>query len=236
MELLWTVLYGVSLGIFILTLVFLIVRQYRKNKFYKSFHQDDLFKTDKEGGSNNGYYYTSAETRGYIRRYVIRRNIYEKSLICNYDHEYKEITYFVMCYDFRKKVRDVLEITERNTSKTSKIIPLDERTKFVNIYIKKVDGKEINGRIIRPLTAPKIRLFAFFSSICVFTFLFVLAHTMVYFIAPTHRRQFYNSVIYYIIIGSAFLIALIYFFLVLISYRKKNSKTKEGGTIEYEYF
>ena len=133
-------------------------------------------------------------------------------------------------------MRDVLEITERNTSKTSKIIPLDDRTKYVNIYVKKVDGKEINGRIIRPIPAPKIRLFAFFSALCIFTFLFTLSHVMIYFISPIHRRQFYNSVINYIIIGSAFGIALIYFILVLVCYRKKNSKTKEGGSIEYEYF
>ena len=236
MELFWEILSAVSLGIFVLTFIFLCVRQYRKNKFYKSFHHDELFKTDKEGGSNNGYYYTSAETRGYIRRYVIRKNIYEKSLICNYDHEYTEVTFFVVCYDFRRKVRDVLEITERDTTKTSKIIPLDERTKYVNIYIKKVDGKEINGRIIRPIPAPKIRLWAFFSSLCIFTFLFTLSHVLIYFISPLHRRQFYNSVINYIIIGTAAVIALIYFFLVLICYRKKNSKTREGGSIEYEYF
>lgn len=232
---LWNTLCIISAIMLVGCIVILIVFNFRKNVYYKPYEADELYKKTIDQGIKNYIYSTHAETKEYIKRYVIRRSAYDNSVICNFNKNYSEITYFIIQYKRRNKVLSVTEVTERNTNNSSKIIAISKKCKNVNIIVKNVEGLELNTRMILPLSTAKIRLYSLFSSVAFLSALFVIRHLLVIIICYYFSKTFLESIYNYISILAIFGFSLAYYVLSVLSLRKKSAKSRNGGALEYDF-
>lgn len=232
---LWNTLCLISAIAFIGCIVILLVFNFRKNVYYKPYEADELYKKTIDQGVKNYIYSTHAETKEYIKRYVIRKSAYDNSVICNFNKNYSQITYFVIQYKRNNKVLSVTEVSERNTNNSSKIIAISKKCKNVNIVVKSVEGLELNTRMILPLSTAKIRLYSLFSSLAFLSILFVIRHLLVLIICYYYSKTFFESIYNYISIIAIFGFALAYYALSAISLRRKSAKSRNGGALEYDF-
>lgn len=232
---LWNTLCIVSAVVFVLAILILIVFNFRKNVYYKPYEADELYKTTIDAGVKNYIYSTHAETKEYIKRYVIRKSAYDNSIICNFNKNYEQITYFVIQYSRRNKVLSVTEVTERKTNNSSKIITISKRCKNVNIVVKSVEGLELNTRMILPLSTAKIRLFSLFSTLAFLSALFVVRHLLVTIICYYYSKTFFETIYNYISLIAIFGFSLAYYVLSVLTLRKKSAKSRNGGALEYDF-
>lgn len=226
----------IALAVFAFALLVLMLFRFRKNYYYKAFVQDDNFKTDKVGGTKNKYYLVVSDTKKYIKRYVIRKSVYENSFICNFNAPYKSITYFLVCYGLGKKVLEVIQVTEKNTNNSSKIIALSRACRNVNIIIRDVDGLELNTKAIKPLPIRKIKLFSLFSGLALMSGLYVVRHIALELILGKYCKPYLDGIYNLIGIGAILLITIIYYCMCVSTMRKRNCKNRNGGALEYEFF
>lgn len=232
---LWNTLCIVSAIVFVVAILILIVFNFRKNVYYKPYEADELYKTTIDAGVKNYIYSTHAETKEYIKRYVIRKSAYDNSIICNFNKNYEQITYFVIQYSRRNKVLSVTEVTERKTNNSSKIITICKRCKNVNIVVKSVEGLELNTRMILPLSTAKIRLFSLFSTLAFLSALFVVRHILVIIICYYYSKTFFETIYNYISLIAIFGFSLAYYVLNVLTLRKKSAKSRNGGALEYDF-
>ena len=233
---LWNSLFLISIGLFIVLVALLFVFRFRKNVYAKPFTEDELFDSKNENGIKSYYHFTSLETRKYIKRYVFRKSPYQRNVICNFTDDYKVISYFIVAYSKRKKVVDVVEVTEKPYGLSSRVISVNKNAEYVNVFVKRVDGVEINTNIIRPIPVRKIKYFTTLASLAIFTFLFAIRHLIILVLGGLHAKEFLYGVYNYIAIGISLLISLAYWVTARISLRKKNHQNRRGGTHEYEFF
>lgn len=233
---LWRVLAAVSAGLMILIFVLLKVKKITKNFYYHSFMVDDLLEESKQNDSTNRVYAPKSNTRKYVKRYVISDTKVDKCLLCNFTKKYSSISYYVVGINKKQRVCEVLKVTETNTGATSRIIGLSRKTKYVNIVVRSVDSEEINSQVIRPLSKAKIQVYSLLTSFFLFTVLFTIRHVLIELICRYSSIYFLNSIYNLSIIGAIAVVTIIYYFLCLIRYRKKNLKNRNGGALEYEYF
>ena len=232
----WRISVIVALGIFLICLFILGVFKFRKNLYYKAFVQDDNFKTDKVGGTKNKYFLVLSDTKKYIKRYVIRKSVYENSFICNFNKQYKSITYYIVCYGFGRRVIEVIKVTEKNTNNSSKIIALKQACKNVNIVIRDVDGLLLNTNVIKPLPLKKIKLFALYSGIALMCGLYIVRHIALEIILGQYCKPYLDGIYNLISIVVILLISLAYYFMSVSTMKKRNCKNRNGGALEYEFF
>jgi hypothetical protein len=167
---------------------------------------------------------------------VFRKSPYQRNVICNFCNDYKIISYFIVAYSKKKKVIDVVEVTEKPYGLSSRVISVNRKAEYVNVFVKRVDGVEINTNVIRPLPVRKIKYFTIFSSLALFSILFALRHLVILLLGGLHAKDVFNSMTNYISIAVVFGLSFIYLVFTTISLRKKNHLNRRGGTNEYEFF
>lgn len=233
---LWRTLSLIAFILLVLIILLLIFEGFLKNRYFHEFKKDELLKKTKSVNSKNLIFFTSGETRKYIKRYVLCRTAYDKYVICDFNDKYKFISFYIILYNWRNKAIAVYDITENDTAKTSKIISVTNNCKFVNIVIKKVDDLEINTNVIKPLTTRKIQLFSFFQSIAIFLGLFVANQLIIELFGGPFKRIYLDGIYNYIAIFLMAIISIINYVVTSKALRKKNSKYTSGGSLEYEFF
>lgn len=232
---LWRILCLASAAVVFLGVIILLCSRLLKNKYYFSYHEDELIKTEKTSNSKNSLYFTSGETKKFIKKYVICKSAYDRYLICNYAKEFNEIIFYVIQYTARKKVAVVLRVEQCCTEKSSKIIALHKNCAYVNVIIGSADGTEINSSVIRPLPKSKIRLSAAIKSMLLFAGLFVVRHAIIELFGGIYIKQYLDNFLNYAAIAGSFLLAVISYFVTVLCFRLKNAKERSGGVLEYEF-
>lgn len=241
--LMWRVLCIAFAVLFVTCIVVLLVTNLTKNKYYHDYHDDELLKREKSANSINSIYLTSGETKRFIRKYVVCKTVYEKYVVCNFAGVFDQIKFFVVQFNKRKKVISVLDVTQNNvTSDSSKIIALKASCWHVNVVISSVDGKVINQNYIRPISILRLRLYAALQAVALFSLLVVIRHIFIEVLGfdfinheIDYRYQYLNGIYNYIALGASFGLSVISYLLTMLSFRNKNSKSTNGGALEYEF-
>lgn len=231
----WRLLCLISMVLFAACVIALFCARLTKNRYYHSFQQDELFKTQKTVNSLNSIYFTSGETRKYIKKYVLCKTLYDKYLVCNYGRRFGSISYFIVQYSKFRRVLSVLSIEETNTGNASKVIALHSHCAYVNVVIGSVDGAQINSRVIRPLSVNKIRLYCFLKSCAYFMALFVVRHLIIEIFGGNYITQYLRDPLNYFAVAGSFVLAILDYFISVLCFRRKNVKSLNGGVLEYEF-
>ena len=235
---LWKNLFTVSSVLFVISLALIVVFKFLKNVYFHEYHEDELFKKESNDlrRMKNYIYSPASHTRQYIKKYALCKSGRDRYIVCNFVEPYHFITYYVIGYTKRKRVTEVLEIHEVNTTLSSKVICLNKRTRYVNIVVARVDGVVINSNVIKPIPKSKIRLHSLLASICCICGLYSFRHILLLIIARNGAKYYYESVYNYIgLIAMAIIFILVY----CISFgviNKRNAKNRKGGALEYEFF
>ena len=243
--LVWRILFAASVLVCIISLILIWSLRLLKNRYYHDYTQDELLKQVKTANSKNSIYFTSGETKNFIKKYVICKTLYDKYLVCNYAKKFEEISYFVIQYSSLKRVIGVINVTHRDTGDASKVIALKKGCAYVNVVIGAADGLTVNSNVIRPLSVAKVRLNAALKSLLFFTFLFAVRHAAIELYdlynllalgsITTYAEEFFASFNNYALIAGSFVLALISYFITVICFRIRNAKIRNGGALEYEF-
>lgn len=233
--LIWRILSLVSAVLFVAGVIVLLSTGLMKNKFYHEFHQDELLKKYKTANSNNFVYLTTGETSKFVKKYVVCKTVYEQYLVCNFTKRFKEISFFVVQYDKRKRVVQVLKVTQRSAEDASRVIALSKKCCYVNIHIGRADGREINRNAIRPLSMCRIHIHAAVKGFMLFLSLFVMRHAIVELFGGDYTMEYLDNFLNYAAIAGSFLLSVIYYFIDVACFRRKNYSQLNGGAIEYEF-
>lgn len=231
----WRILSAVSVGVFVLGLILLLCLRLLKNRYYHEYTEDELLKKEKTANSKNSIYFTSGETKKFIKKYVVCKTLYDKYLVCNFVKSFEEITFFVVQYSCLKKVIGVLNVTQRNTGDSSKVIALKRRCKYVNVVVGTADGVTVNSNVIRPIPMAKVRIHAILKSLTMFAFLFAVRHAAVELFGGIYTKQFLDNFYNYGIIALSFLLSVLSYLITALCFRRKNAKIRNGGALEYEF-
>lgn len=234
----WRILGAVSLGVFVLGLILLLSLRLLKNGYYHEYTEDELIKNEKTANSKNSIYFTSGETKNFIKKYVVCKTLYDKYLVCNYTRFFEEISYFVVQYNCFKKVIAVINVTHRDTGDASKVIALKKGCAHVNVVIGSADGISVNSNVIRPLPMSKVRIHAAIKSLTLFTFLFAVRHAAVElfdFFNGAYTEQFLSGFLNYGLIALSFVLSLLSYLVTALCFRRRNAKVRNGGALEYEF-
>lgn len=235
----WRILSAASLGVCIVGIILLIALRLLKNRYYHEYTDDELFKKEKAANSKNSIYFTSGETRNFIKKYVICKTLYDKYLVCNYVKSFQQISYFVVQYSVFKRAIGVIEVTHRNTGDASRVIALKRGCAYVNVVVGTADGITVNTNVIRPIPMVKARIYAALQSLVIFTLLFALRHVAVEVMDLVcdglYTRVFLNNFLNYGIIAASFVLALLSYLVTALCFRKRNAKIRNGGALEYEF-
>ena len=237
----WRILCIVSAVIFIAGVIVLVCTNLTKNKYYHNYSDDELIKKERSTNSVNSIYFTSGETRRFIKKYVVCKSAYEKYLVCNFTEKFKHIRFYVVQFSRRKRVISVLEITQKNlTGLSSRIIALKKRCKHVNVVIGEADDTVINQNYVRPMSMHRLRIYACLKSLVIFAALFVLRHVIVEVVGGSHiygsdvAYQYLNNSLNYIAVAASFVLAVLSYLITVLCFRRKNAKAM-GGALEYEF-
>ncbi len=231
----WRVLSVVAAALFVFSVLTLFFVRFLKNKYAHSYTEDAVVRKVKATNSFNTIYLTSGQTYKYIKKYVVCKSGLDQYVICNFARRFQRIGFYVMQYSARKRVISVVRVRETNTTTTSRVVALSKRCAHVNIVISYADDADINTEVIRPIARYKIRLYAFFKSLAVFTALFLIRHAVLEVFGGIYKKAYLNSFWDYAIVGASFLVALLGYAITVLSFRRKNAKEANGGAIEYEF-
>ena len=232
----WRLLSAISAALFLALSVLSLCLRLLKNVYYHYFQDDEFIKDVQTESSKNSIYFTSGETRKYIKKYVICKTLYDKFLVCNFNENFKSISYFVVQYSSRKSVIGVLRVNEQATGDSSKVIALNRRCARVNVIIGAVDDVVINNDVIRPLSVNKIRLHAFIKSALLFLGLFVIRHAVIELIAgKNYSVPYLKNLFNYIAVIASAAFAVFNYFITVKCFRRKNVKGLSGGALEYDF-
>lgn len=231
----WRFLSAVSAVLFVAGVIALLCMRLLKNKYYHDFHEDELLKSVKTTNSKNFIYLTTGETAKFIKKYVICKTLYDKFLICNFTKSFEEISFFVVQYNKRKKPIQVFKVTQRGAEDASRIIALSPKCQYVNVIICKADENEINQNAIRPLSITKVRVHAAIKGFMLFLSLFVMRHAIIELFGGIYTLQYLENFLNYSAIGGSFVLCIIYYFVDVLCFRRRNLNQTNGGAIEYGF-
>lgn len=233
----WRIVFLICLVTFIVIFLLLRVTRPLKNHFVYQITNDELFKSYKDDYGYNYIFSTSGETKNFIRRYVIRESGSTKTLICSYNRFYEEISYHIICLNRRNKPIKAYRVKENNTkTHTSLIFLLPNKTKRVNVVIKRVEGVSYNSKVIAPIPKIKCRFYTLFSSIRLMCLLYMLRHLLIEILGSGYTIYFMDSIYNVISLLLILFVTLAYALLMYRGLRRKNFKRKIGGSLEYEFF
>ena len=226
----------VSIILFIGARAILSIFRFRRNVHYIPFEMNTLIKTTDDLGVKNYIYATHGQTAEYIKKYIIRKSVNDDSFICNFIENYDEIQYYLIQYNKRRKPINVKLISEYYTNNSSKIIVLKKKCKYINVIIKRINDKDINNRVIMPLSVKNIRAYSLCAAVALFAGTFALSHYIIKLICGMYAKTFFYSAPNYIGIGVLAVVSILAYDISVANLRRKNSKTRNGGALEYEFF
>ena len=233
---LYRILFVFAIIAFVAITILLVIIKPLKNCFAYNMTKDDLFKSNKDDFGFNFIYSTSGETRKFINKYVIRVNHSTKTLICNYTRYFENISFYVVCMNKRKPIK-IFRVEEKNTkTKTSMIFLLPPKTNTVNVVIKSVDNVSYNDRIVSPISKSKCRFYTFFSALNLLSIMYIIRHLIVEILGDGYQQVFFDNAFNYISLIAMFIIFIVYILITSVGLRRRNWKTKIGGSLEYEFF
>lgn len=232
----WRILSIIAIILLVIVIVLLIKLNLLKNHYYFEYIQDNLVdtKTIDEETTQKEYLVNNASKK-YIKRYLISEDKIHKYLILNYNQEFDKIRTYIMEYNSKGEVINVLRVTELKTTTKSRVILLNAKTENVNIIIGRINDVEINYNVIVPLKISKIRIYSLLKALMLFTITFITRHFFIELCAGIFKRCLLNSMYDYIFIGVCFLISLLYYFILTHILKKRNRKIKDGGRLSYEF-
>ncbi len=229
-------LFIIGLILFVLSLVLLIFKQYRKNIFYYPYEKDNLIATKRDEGYKNYIYTTHGETSKYMNKYVISNSSYDKTLICHFNTPYEKISYYIVEYNVIHKPIRVLEVIERNTANNSKVIILSKNCKDVNVFVKSVNECDVNGLIIKPLNKKRINKYSFVSSLLYMSIVFIADYLIPKLILQEKATTFYLNWVNLTIVGVGVFIFLLHWITTAIKLKQRNLENRAGGVVDYEFY
>ncbi len=232
----WRILACVSAVFFVILTALLLSLRLLRNGYYHAFEDDELIKQAHSDNSENAIYFTSGPTRKYIKKYVLCSTAFDRYMVCNFARSFANITYFVVQYNKRKRVKKVLRISESNTGDESKVIALHRACARVDVIVAEVDGVVLNTDVIRPLSLVRIRLQSFLKSFALFLGLFVVRHAILELaLEPEMLAVYVNHLFNYAAIGGSFVFAAIGYLIATQCLRGKNAGSLNGGVLEYDF-
>ena len=232
----WELVLYLSIVVFVLCQILLIIRKHIKNRYYHEFKQDELIKTTKTSNSINKLYFTHGVTMQFIRKYVLCKTPNDKYVIVNYAKPYKTIGYYVVCYNSKRKVIQVIKLEETYTTLASSVISVKNNTQYVNVVVGHVEDRVYNKNLIQPLKLNKIREYALIKSVSMFSLFMILRHAVGYIFASSfYFTQFLNSPYNILSIVIMAIICALTGIIRTLVLRKRNVKASKGGVIEYEF-
>lgn len=234
---LWLVTFILAAVCFVSLTIYSIIRKLCENKYYHSFIDDELLKEEKVGNGINYIYATSNETQNYIPRYILRRTVYDRSIVLEYKEKYNTIEYFIKCFDKRGHVIEIKEVKEIKTANISKIINISKSTESVNVFIKSINGEiEINSSEIRPIPRTNIHIYSIVTTLKMFSLLYVFRLLIPYLLLGSEFRPFLTSMWNYISLAVIFVLSFILYIITFFSVRRRNWKNKNRGAVRYEFY
>ena len=232
----WNLLFILSVSIFLFSIVIMIVFGFIRNRFYHAYHEDELIKSTKTINTVNKLYFTYGETTRFIKKYVLCASQVDKYVIANYNKEYKNVSFFVLCYGLFKRPIKVFKYSETNTGVSSQLIVVPRRTRKVNIVICSADDQVINFNVIKPLSLSRIKLYAVFTAVLTLSGLLTIRHVIALLICGQELlTSFMNSYENYIILILSLALSIAVLIVTNVSFKKKNKKNLSGGAVEYEF-
>lgn len=232
----WRILALILLILLVIVIFLLIKLNLLKNHYYFDYVEDTLVderKIDEE--TKQKEFIVNNESKKYIKKYLIAEDKIHKYLILNYNESYEKARVYVMEYDKKGNVVDVLRVTELKTTTKSRVILLNAKTTKLNIIIGRINDTELNYNVIVPLSIAKIRIYSLLKALMLFSIGFVLRHFFIELFAGIFKRTLLNSMYDYIFIGVIFLLSLIYYWMNAHTLKKRNRKIKDGGRLSYEF-
>ena len=236
MGLIFRILAIISLIVMILSIIIKVIFKFKKNHYFRPFKQDQLVKQIREGGSNNQYFLVSGPDADLIPRYVFRKSVYEYSVVCNFKKNFKRIVYYIVSFNEKNKVLDVLEVCEENTIDTSRVIIVNKKTKKVNIVVRDADSIRYNQSYIIPMSTKNIWLNQFFNTLILFNSLYVIRYLLVQLFASQFTTYYSLDMFGQIGLICIIVTSFIYFFVGAFETLNKNQKERAGGKVSYEFY
>ena len=214
----------------------MLIRGDLKDRLFHTYHEDEIVKITKDPNSTNTLCFTSGEASKFVKKYVICKTNSDRYVLCNYSQEFKKILLYVVCYSKRKKVVGILRYTERQTTKTSRIIVLPRRTRYINIVIGRVDDRLINKHIAKPLLRKQATMHSLLVGLATLTGLFAVNYILAnIFAGPMHIKNYLNSDLNLIFNIIMIVLSLLVYILNLMTLLSKSKKSLSGGALEYEF-
>lgn len=232
----WRILALILLILLVIVIFLLIKLNLLKNHYYFDYVEDTLVDErmiDEE--TKQKEFIVNNESKKYIKKYLIAEDKIHKYLILNYNESYAKARVYVIEYDKKGNVVDVLRVTELQTTSKSRVILLNAKTIKVNIIIGRINDTELNYNVIVPLSKSKIRIYSLLKALMLFSIGFVTRHFFIELCAGIFKRTLLNSMYDYIFIGVIFLLSLIYYWMNAHTLKKRNRKIKDGGRLSYEF-
>ncbi len=232
----WRILAILAIVLLIVIIVLLSTLKLLKNHYYFDYVEDTLVdsKTVDEETTQKEYLVNNASKK-YINRYLISEDKIHKYLILNYNESYHKARVYVMEYNSKGKVINVLRVTELETTTKSRVILLSAKTSNVNIIIGRINDTEINYNVIAPTSLGKIRIYSLLKALMLFCIVFITRHFFIELCGGCFKYTLLNSMYDYIFIGVIFLISLLYYVINAHILKKRNRKIKDGGRLSYEF-
>lgn len=228
-----------ALLLVIAIIIILKVAKFNKIEYYHAYVADECLEnvTNSSLPGEVKIYASSKLNATYLKKYIVNKDGSDKILICNYTKPFRVIEYFVFVYNKNHKLKDVLQVKERETTTTSRVIGLPANAYDVNIVIKQVDGIALNSEIIKPMQNKKIVLNAFLISLAIFLSFFVLRQAILYIGFLAYSTYFLlESPLNIMTMAVILFLSLLNFVLIYVSLRRRNKKMRQGGILENEYF
>ena len=236
MLILWRILSVVAVVTLVFSILVKSVAKFKKNIYFKGYVRDQKIKESREGGSLNKYYLVEGPDSNLIPRYVLRKSVYENSIVLNYKKPYDRIVFYIACFNKDNKIIDVIEVCEENTTDTSRVIVVKRKTKHVNVIVRDCDGTRYNQSYIVPLKAKNIWISQLFNTLILFNVLFLTYLGVGQLIASSFATYYYTSFFGLIALCAIIVISAIYFFVGSLQILNKNQKERAGGKVSYEFY
>lgn len=232
----WNLLGLIAIILFVAIFIIMMIRGDLRDKLYHTYHEDEIVKITKDPNSINTLCFTSGEASKFIKKYVICKTNSDRYILCNYTKEFNKILFYVVCYSKRKKVVGILRYTERKTTKTSRIIVLPRKARYVNIVIGRVEDRLINKHIAKPLLRKQAHVHALLSGLLTLTGLFAGNYIIASLLAGSlHLKNYLNSDLNLIFMILMAVLSILVYILNLVTLLSKSKKSLSGGALEYEF-
>ncbi len=210
----WNILLYVVIFLIILSSLILFIFKPLRNKYYYEFQEDKHINKNNDKKYSYDVYEPSNNSNLFINKYVIARNKKDicKYCYCHYNKKFRNIYYYVLCYDYEYNLIGIKYVKENLPSLVSSKIKLFKNTSYINIIIRNENENFYKSKLESKVGLKNIHLFALLTSILLFSSIYVLRYFITRSISILNFRAFNESATgKYLFIGSIILSLVNYF-------------------------